>query len=215
MLTIKVIHSSRIEANITVDGYICYIAVSASVMSCKLWGMTCTRPLCQIGLYNYEKLRQLGGYYFGKSPLVTKQDLFLKWLWELWVVLKITQNSNSHQTNWQYLPTKSRHSKSAPNAVPQSMPSPLLTPHWSPSFPLLRELREACLLSSGKIMLRPPRSSPCYMVFVKYEHLLLFLQVQENPLALTCCLFLVLKRSKKSSNQGTCKGSCWIRHFYQ
>ena len=163
MLTIKVIHSSRIEANITVDGYLCYIAVSASVMSCKLWGMTCTRSFCQIGPHNYEKLRQLGGYYFGKSPLVTKQDLFLKWLWELWVVLKITQNSNSHQTNWQYLPTKSRHSKSAPNAVPQSMPSPLLVPHWFPSFPLLRELREACLLSSGKIMLRPPRLSPCWI----------------------------------------------------
>ena len=30
MLTIKVIHDSKIEANITVDGYLC-----ASVMSCK------------------------------------------------------------------------------------------------------------------------------------------------------------------------------------
>ena len=214
MLTIKVIHSSRIEANITVDGYICYIAVSASVMSCKLWGMTCTRSLCQIGLHNYEKLRQLGGYYFGKSPLVTKQDLFLKWLWELWVVLKITQNSNSHQTNWQYLPTKSRHSKSAPNAVPQSMPSPLLMNHWSPSFPLLRELRGAYLLSSGKM--RPPKSSPCW-IDGSMDTFCCFFTFTREPLGLDplSVFILVLKRSKKSSNQGTCKGSCWIRHFYQ
>ena len=129
----------------------------------NLWEMTCPRSLCQIGLRNYEKLRQLGGYYFGKSPLVTKQDLFLKCVWELWVVLKITKNPNSHQTNWQYLPTKSRHSK--PKSPLNAVPNPCLSSSDASmiSFPLLRELRGACLLSSGKIMLCSPKSSPCWI----------------------------------------------------
>ena len=119
------------------------------------------------------------------------------------------------------------------------MPSPILVPHWSPSFPLLRELRGAYLLSSGKM--RPPKSSPCwiYCICQVWTPAAVSSHLQENPLALTRCLFSFWywKGVKKFQFCWFCewcwcwcwcttwrqrcffketfKGSCWIRHFYQ